>query len=72
MPAKVRVHEALQAINDILDQSAEDPGDGIVALGECLIQVGRQLKGRSVSEAKAIIKAVEALRGVQIKEKDEA
>lgn len=54
----------VKKVQEILDSRCEDPGDQMVKEGEALAAIGRTLKGVSLADARAIIRAVSALEGV--------
>lgn len=48
-------------ILEILRDNCEDPADEIVKLGKVLQEIGEVLRGSSLADARATMKAIEAL-----------
>ena len=64
MKTKMTKIEVIKQVREILAQRCEDPSDAMIKQGQALVEIGRALKGMSLSEAKAIINAVDQLEEV--------
>lgn len=56
--------ELLKTIHEILSDCCEDPADAMIKQGQALVQIGKALKGLSLSEARATMQAVSQLEEV--------
>ena len=56
--------ELVEKVRQILDSSYEDPAEQIIKEGEALAQIGYALKGLNIHDARAAIKAVAVLEGI--------
>jgi len=63
--SKANRAEVLGMVHDVIMESTEDPADGIEAMGHALVAMGQALKGVSSADAKAVIKSVMELHGIQ-------
>lgn len=53
----------VQTLNQIICDATTDPAEELVVIGEALAKIGRALKGQSVTDMRAIIKAVTVMYG---------
>lgn len=60
--------DVLHKVNDILNTThpSRDAGEELEAAGKALMDIGSALKGRTVVECRAIIKAAALLRGIEL------
>lgn len=56
--------ELLKKISECIERQTDSPSDELIALGEALVAVGKELEGVSHADARATIKAVSALHGL--------
>jgi hypothetical protein len=56
--------EVMKQVREILANRCEDPSDAMIKQGEALVAIGKVLKGMSLAEARATMKAVEQLESV--------
>lgn len=53
--------EVIQKVNEILKQHCDNPSEQMVKEGQALVAIGKALKGMSIAEARATMRAVEEL-----------
>lgn len=54
--------ETIEKVREILHTASDDPADDLIRLGGALIRIGKTLKGKTAKEARAILRAVEAIQ----------
>lgn len=57
--------EMIRKISEILDDNCEEPADEIFKVGKCLQEIGSVLKGRSLTDARAIMQAVASMQQIK-------
>lgn len=56
--------ELVKKLQSILDKYTTDPAAELILIGTTMVQIGKELEGCSVEDARAVLKSVIALENV--------
>jgi hypothetical protein len=56
--------ELVKKLQTILDKYTLDPAAELILIGTAMVEIGKELEGHSVEDARAVIKSVIALENV--------
>jgi len=61
----MKSQDVLKRIQEVLIENCENPSESMIKEGQAMIEIGKALKGMSLSEARATINAVTHLEDVR-------